>query len=252
MEYFTFGMKNLRVSQSYNGTVSHKPHWYNSKDYSDYPIDICGKDGGQEGYYATCDMQIVSIKGVGSSVTNTVWLVCLENKITPLGSNIKPFIALTHWNDDDPYMQNRKVGDIVKAGEIICLEGVDGASANHIHLVCGDANRGCGNGFIQNSNGKWVSTGYCYRPEQIMFIDKDFTNVINTSDIKFIEKPTSMYPYTATIKKDSQLYDKNGNTYNKTKTDKQVTVKGEVNGRYEISNQYFNPNTVYCNKGDLK
>jgi len=185
MKYFTFGMKVMRITQSYNGTASHKPHWYNSKDYSDYPIDIAGQDGGQDIYYATCDMEIKAIKGVGSSVTNTVWLVCLENKNTPLGNNIKPFIALTHWNDNDPYMKNRKVGDIVRAGEPICREGTDGASANHLHLVCGDANRGCGDGFIQNSNGKWVSNGYCYRPEQIMYINSNFTKIENTSDIKF-------------------------------------------------------------------
>lgn len=185
MRYFTFGMKNMRITQSYNGTVSHKPHWYNSKDYSDYPIDIAGVDGGQDKYYATVDMKITAIRGIGSSYTNTIWLEALENCITPLGNNIKPFIALTHWNDKDPYIRGRKVGDIIRAGEIICMEGTDGATANHLHLVCGDANRGTGDNLIKNSNGKWVSNGYCYRPEQIMFIDSNFTNIITTSDLKF-------------------------------------------------------------------
>ena len=45
MDYFTFGMKKLRVTQNYNGSISHRLHWYNSKDYADYPIDIAGKDG---------------------------------------------------------------------------------------------------------------------------------------------------------------------------------------------------------------
>ena len=185
MKYFTFGMKTMRITQSYNGTASHKPHWYNSKDYSDYPIDIAGENSGQDIYYATCDMQVVAIRGIGSSYTNTIWLVALENYKTPLGDNIKPFIALTHWNDDDPYVSRLKVGNIVKTGQPICREGKDGATANHLHLVCGDANRGCGDDLIKNSNGKWVSTGYCYRPEQIMYIDSNFTNIVDTSDIKF-------------------------------------------------------------------
>ena len=47
MDYFTFGMKKLRVTQNYNGSISHRLHWYNSKDYADYPIDIhsYSKDG---------------------------------------------------------------------------------------------------------------------------------------------------------------------------------------------------------------
>lgn len=185
MKYFTFGMKTLRITQSYTGTVSHKPHWYKSKDYSDYPIDIAGSDGGRDIYYATVDMKITAIKGIGNNMTNTIWLEALENCITPLGDKVRPFIALTHFNDNDEFVRSYYVGQILKAGTPICREGTDGASANHLHLVCGDANRGTGNGLIKNSNGKWVSNGYCYRPEQIMFINKAFTKIESTSDIKF-------------------------------------------------------------------
>ena len=188
MKNFTFGMKNMRITQSYNGTVSHKPHWYNSKNYADYPIDIAGIDGNREPYYATVDMKVVAIKGIGNSVTNTIWLVATEKCNTPSGK-FRPFIMLTHWNDSDPYIKNLKVGSIVKAGQPICEEGIDGATANHLHLVCGNADRGLGNGLIQNSNGKWVSNGYCMKPEQVMFIDKEFTNILSTSDLTFKEKP---------------------------------------------------------------
>ena len=188
MKNFTVGTKNMRITQSYNGTTSHKPHWYNSKNYADYPIDIAGKDGNREPYYATVDMKVVAIKGIGTSVTNTIWLVATEKCNTPSGQ-FKPFIMLTHWNDSDPYIKNLKVGSIVKAGQPICEEGIDGATANHLHLVCGNALRGCGNGFIQNSNGKWVSKGYCLKPEEVMFIDKEFTNILSTNDLTFKEKP---------------------------------------------------------------
>ena len=188
MKNFIFGMKNMRITQSYNGTVSHKPHWYQSKDYADYPIDIAGIDAGREPYYATVDMEVVAIKGIGNSTTNTIWLVATEECDTPSGI-MKPFIVLTHWNDSDPYIKNLKVGSIVKMGQPICEEGVDGATANHLHLVCGNADISCGNGFILNSNNKWVSKGYCMKPEEVMFIDKTFTKVYSSSDILFQEVP---------------------------------------------------------------
>ncbi len=188
MEYFTFGMKEMRVTQSYHGTTSHKPHWYNSKNYADYPIDLAGKDGGQDGYYATVDMKVVAIKGKGNEMTNTIWLVATEKCMTPSGE-MTPFIALTHWNDNDPHIAKLKDGSIVKAGEAICEEGVDGAIANHLHLVCGNADKGCGNGLIKNSNGKWVSNGYCMKPEDIMYIDRQFTTESWGGCLPWVDKP---------------------------------------------------------------
>lgn len=184
MRYFTFGMKVLRITQNYN-QGNHVPHWKNSRDYADYPIDVAGEDGGRSPYYATVDMEVTSIKGHKEKYTDTIWLVATENCITPIGE-IRPFIMLTHWNSDDQYINKLKVGDIVKAGEIICLEGTDGqATGNHLHLVCGDANKGWANNLIRNSNGKWVSNGYCYRPEQIMYINLAFTEVYNADGVDF-------------------------------------------------------------------
>ena len=174
MKYFTFGMRELRVTQKWDGTVSHKNHWYNSKDYADYPVDVAGNDGGRSWYFANVDMKVVAIKGIGNSMTNTIWLVATEKCITPSGE-FTPFIALTHWNDNDPHIAKLKVGSIVKEGQAICEEGIDGATANHLHLVCGNADKGCGNGLIKNSNGAWVSSGYCMKPEEVMFLDKSFT-----------------------------------------------------------------------------
>lgn len=184
MDYFTFGMKKLRVTQNYNGSISHKLHWYNSKDYADYPIDVAGKDGNRDIYYATVDMKVTATKGIENVATNTIWLVACEKCITPSGEML-PFIMLTHFNDKDPYVSNLKVGSIVKRGYPICEEGTDGATANHLHLVVGNADKGCGNGFLQNSNGKWVSNGYCMRPEEVMYLDEDFTEIQETGGITF-------------------------------------------------------------------
>ena len=188
MRAFTFGMKTMRITQNYNGTTSHKPHWYNSRDYADYPIDVAGKDGNKEPYYAPVDMQVVAIKGKGNSMTNTIWLVTTDKVQTPSGI-MKVFMALTHWNDNDSYVSKLKVGNIVKAGEPICEEGTDGATANHLHIVYGNADRGCGDTLIQNSNGKWVSSGYCMKPEEVMYIDREFTTVVDTCGLTFQDKP---------------------------------------------------------------
>ena len=188
MKYFTFGMKNLRVTQSYYGEVSHKPHWYQSKNYADYPIDIAGKDGNRDIYYATVDMKVTNIQGLGNSMANTIWLVATEKCITPSGE-MTPFIMLTHWNDNDPYASKLKVGDIIKAGSPICEEGIDGATANHLHLSCGNADKGVGNGIIKNSNGKWVSNGYCMKPEELMYIDREFTTEAWGGSLVWKEKP---------------------------------------------------------------
>lgn len=198
MEYFTIGMETLRVTQSYTGTASHKKHWHNSKDYADYPIDLAGAGSNASAYFATVDMKVVAIKGKGNSMTNTIWLETVDKVITPSGK-FKVFVALTHWNDNDSAIKKLKVDSIVKKGSIICYEGVDGATANHLHLVCGNADKSCGNGLIKNSNGAWVSNGYCMKPEEIFYIDKDFTKVVETKDIKFKDKP-----------KEEPFFDSNG------------------------------------------
>lgn len=258
MKYFTFGMKVLRITQNYN-EGNHLPHWKGSTNYADYPIDIAGSDGGKDTYYATVDMRVTAKRGTAQGYTNTIWLVATQQCETPIGT-ITPFIMLTHWNDDDPYTQNLHEGSIVKAGEPICKEGTAGqATGNHIHLVAGDANKGCGDNLIKNSNGKWVSNGYCYRPEQIMYIDKNFTKVEDTDgiDFKYTDQPIpptppSEYPFEGIVKKGSALYSEDGYKYpGDCKADRDCTVEGELNGRYKIYCSAFNPKIVYTDKGNV-
>ena len=72
----------------------------------------------------------------------------------------------------------------------------------------------------------------------------------NKNDV--IKKGTS-YPFQAVIKKGSALYDKDGNKYpNGASVDRQVTVQGEYNGRYQIYGETFNPHVVYCDKDAIK
>lgn len=174
MEKFYFPMRNMRVTQNYDETYSHKKHWFSSNNYADYPLDLAGRDGGIDPIYAPCKMRVTSIMGIKSSYTNTIWLESVNKVQTPKGA-LKVFLMLTHWNDNDTAIAKLKKGSIVNEGDIICYEGIDGANANHIHMVCG---KGSANKLIKNSKGAWVSNGYCIKPEEIMYINREFTKEI--------------------------------------------------------------------------
>lgn len=76
-------------------------------------------------------------------------------------------------------------------------------------------------------------------------------NIVYTDKSNVIKKGTSIYPFNAIIKKGSQLYDVNGNKYNKTNANRNVIVQGEVNGRYQIYGETFTPHVVYCDKNAI-
>ena len=77
---------------------------------------------------------------------------------------------------------------------------------------------------------------------------------IDPESIDYQDKPTppSPYPFNGIVKKGSKLYAENGNQYkNPASADRQVQVLGEVNGRYKVYGDTFNPHIVYVNKGDV-
>ena len=169
----TYPLQYMRITCRYD-EASHRKHCINVADGNiDYPIDDGGKDTGRDPIYCPCDeMRVTAIKGVGGSSTNTMWLVSTTPVVTPTFTDIA-FMTLTHSNDSD--FSNIKVGDIFKRGDIICYEGTDGTTANHIHLTCG---RGSSDNWIQNSNGSWVMVGDTKRPEDVFYIDRSFTEEI--------------------------------------------------------------------------
>lgn len=81
---------------------------------------------------------------------------------------------------------------------------------------------------------------------------------IDPESIDYQEGPTppptpGPYPYDAVIKKGSPLYTANGERYpNGTSADRNITVQGELNGRYQIWGKTFNPHVVYCDKSSIK
>ena len=182
MKYFTFGMETMRITQNYDGKTSHYNHSHGTP--ADYPIDVAGVGSGQSAYFATVDMKVVAKRGEGNSATNTIWLETTEKVKTPAFEDIA-WLTLTHWNDES-ITSKYKVGDIIKAGEIICYEGTDGATANHLHLTCG---RGHCDNWLKNSKGSWVMSGNSLQPEKVMYVDKEFTKVVDTCGLKFQDKP---------------------------------------------------------------
>lgn len=180
--YMIYPLKNMRITQNYLGSTSHREHTTGSP--KDYPIDEAGKDTGRDEVYCPCDeMRITAIKGIGNSDTNTVWLVSTTKVVTPTFTDYA-FMTLTHFNDSD--LKNKKVGDTFKRGDIICYEGTDGASANHIHITAG---RGSSNNWTKNSLGKWVITGDTKKPEDVFFIDRSFTKELWGGYITWINLP---------------------------------------------------------------
>ena len=173
--YAVFPMHYLRITQSWD-KGNHIPHWDNA-NYKDYPVDLGGSDGGRDYLYAPVDMKVVALNGIGSStVSNKVFLESVNKVVTPKYGTTKIFMTAVHFNDSDVSKFGIKVGKIYKRGEPICFEGVETATANHLHFTCGI---GSATKSIENNNGKWVTKGDCKKPEEIFFIDKKFNNVIN-------------------------------------------------------------------------
>lgn len=187
MKKFYFPMETMRITQNYNGKKSHYNHSHGTP--KDFPIDIAGAGAGQSACFAPVDMKVTAIRGVGSGITNTIWLVSIEKVQTPTFTDYV-FMTLTHWNDNDSAIKrHNKVGDIIKKGQIICYEGRDGADANHIHLVCG---RGSADNWVKNDKGSWVIKGNSLPPEQVMYINDDFTKCASSDGLVFKSMPKTI------------------------------------------------------------
>ena len=190
MYYFTYPFKKMSISQNYN-QGNHKPHWYGSKNYKDYPIDECCGDTKRDPVYAPVDMKVVKIYGLNTTkTTNAIVLQTTSNVRTPIGDKTV-ILTLTHPEEGD--IKKLKVGQIVKKGSIICYEGRDGyATGNHIHMTVGT---GTYKGLYENNNGKW-----CFvcttenKPEDIFYVNTNFTKILNADGITWKKVTTDVVP----------------------------------------------------------
>ncbi len=186
--YLIYPCKTMRITQTYNGTTSHKPH--TTGNYKDYPIDEGCSDTGRDYMYCPCDEMVVKrVYGVGTSGTNTIWLESTEKVYFADGTSDYCTMLITHPNDDD--LKNIKVGQKFKRKQKICREGKDGATAYHFHFSVGKG-KYKGNGWTKNSNGKYVltTTNGAVKPEKLFYIDPDFTKVVDDKSLDFKTMPT--------------------------------------------------------------
>ena len=190
MNYVTYPCKTMRITQNYKGKTSHKPHTTGTP--KDYPIDEGCADTGKDYICCPCDeMKVRRIYGVGTKGTNTLWLESTDKADFADGS--KDYLTLMITHPDDTDVKNLRVGDVFRRGEKITREGKDGATANHLHISVGKG-RMKGSGWMQNSKGKWVltTTAVSSKPEDIFYIDPDFTKVISMGSLKFKQLPEKL------------------------------------------------------------
>ncbi len=188
VNYATYPMKNMRITQNYNGTTSHKPH--TQGNYKDYPIDDGGKDTSREGVYCPCDeIKIVRIYGERNRGVNTIFFESTSKCVFPDGTSDYLCGLITHANDAD--LAKLDVGQRIKRGKLICNEGTDGGVGMHTHLSFGKGKL-LGNGWRQNNKGKYVlyCTGGAFKPEALLYVDKSFTKVISAKGLTFKDLPT--------------------------------------------------------------
>ena len=102
-------------------------------------------------------------------------------------------MLITHPDDSD--LAKLKVSDTFSRFEPICREGKDGATAYHFH-ISGGKGKLSGNGWKQNTKGKWVltTTGGAQKPENLFYLDPDFTGVISDAGISFAHIPATYSP----------------------------------------------------------
>lgn len=249
----TYPMKVMRITQSYSGTTSHKPHWYGryKNNYGkyvygtlpglkDWPFDEGGKDQDRDPMYAPCDLVVKKIYGRGNRGVNTIWLESTAKVEFANGTIDYMTLMVIHPNDSD--IKRLHEGMVIKKGAYVCYEGIDGATGNHLHISVGTGKMS-GGGWAQNANGKWVITvtGAPIKPQDAFYIDPSFTTVKSKGGISFKTLPKSKRPKTESASV-SMAKPTSSNT----------TTKKYTTGEYKVNTNVLHvrtgPSTSYVTK----
>ncbi len=194
--FLTYPLKTMRITQLYTGRTSHLTHTTGAP--KDFPVDDGEKDTGRGNFYCPCnEMKVARIYGVGNSGVNTIWLESTSPVTFADGTTDFATILIMHPNDDD--LKKLSVGQTFKRSQYILREGSDKNVAFHFHISVGKGKM-AGNGWVKNTYGKWVltTTHGTFPPEQLFFIDKSFTNIIDSKGLVF--KSVLVNPYPAPIR----------------------------------------------------
>lgn len=187
MQYSKYFANKMRISQGYN-EGNHKRHTTCSQ--KDYPVDETYGAAGSGGYFiAPFDCKIVRKY---DAVSNYIWLTSTEKVRTPSGDKIVS-ILIAHISTSE--FNALKVGDTFKQGQKVVSEAVDANSTGHHNHVCAGFGELSGTGWakqIVGDNEFWVLTTKegTQKPEDIFYIDKSVTEIVDNAGIKFKEMPT--------------------------------------------------------------
>lgn len=184
MNYLTYPLKVMNITQGYNDNYTHKRH--SEGNLKDYPIDDACGSGNNSYFYCPCNEMVVKkVYGVGLRASNTVWLESTTPVITPTFTD---YITLMIVHPEDKDLKNVYVGRKYQRNEVLFPKGADGfATGPHFHITLGRGKMS-GSGWAKNNLGLWIlkTTGYNIKPEHGMFIDKNFTTIKNTRNIEFL------------------------------------------------------------------
>lgn len=185
MNYLTYPLKIMNITQGYDDNYTHKKH--SEGNLKDYPIDDACGSGSNSYFYCPCNELIVKkVYGVGLRASNTIWLESTTPVITPTFTD---YITIMVVHPEDKDLRNVYKGKIYKRGEVIFPKGADGfATGPHFHITLGRGKMS-GSGWTKNNLGLWIlkTTEYNIKPEQGMFIDPNFTTIKNNRNINFIK-----------------------------------------------------------------
>ena len=187
MQYSKYFANKMRISQGYN-EGNHKRHTTCSQ--KDYPVDETYGAAGSGGYFiAPFDCKIVRKY---DAVSNYIWLTSTGKVRTPSGDKIVS-ILIAHISASE--FDALKVGDTFKQGQKVVSEAVDANSTGHHNHVCAGFGELSGTGWAkQNISGNefWVLTTKegTQKPEDVFYIDKSVTEIIDDAGINFKEMPT--------------------------------------------------------------
>ena len=199
-EFAIYPFKHMNITQRHD-QGNHKPHWYKVTNHSDKPWDEACKDTGRSYFEPQNDFLIQEVKGLNTTKsTNSVRLKSVNKLYIPYKKEPDYlYVTLTHMNESN--LKQVKVGQILKKGTKILMEGTDGqATGNHFHIT---ANIGKYYGLLQNNNGKWCWTyEKSLLPNEAFYLDKDYTNIKNANKYSFKEAPKEIVKVGTPVKRD--------------------------------------------------
>lgn len=182
MQYAKYFANKMKLSQGYNDG-NHKAH--TTCEYKDYPVDETYGDGSRSGHFlAPFDCKVVKTYMAKS---NYLWLTSTEKVKTPSGNKIVT-VFICHISDDE--IKKIKVGQTFKQGAEIVREYKDAnATGNHNHVCVGFGTIIDGGWKEQGDFWVLVTSEGTQKPEDVFYIDKSITEIIDSKGIEFKDMP---------------------------------------------------------------